>query len=150
MKSFAISAIIATVSAEAGYNCVQPTTAWIDQTDTLAASTDVATCGAACTTIAEDAANVGQDYCCMAMTTAADTATSVAADFACNLWSSDTVAGATVKTMKAAEGTITYDAWAWNAGVAAADMTAKDAATSSATMISSAIATIAAFAMVAY
>jgi hypothetical protein len=148
MKSFAISAIIAAVSAEAGYNCVQPDPAWTDASASLAASTDMTTCGAACTTVATDAANVGNDYCCFATTTGEDTANSVAAAFECALWSMATVAGANIKTAKMAEGTVTYAAWAWNAGTMAADMTATSA--DSATMISSAIATIAAIAMIAY
>jgi hypothetical protein len=160
MKSFAIAAIIATVTAEVGYTCTNDADAtW---TETAPTAVDAAACGTACTDTATDTT---MDYCCRAMTTAAvaaveddaatadvdETAAATDASFACALFTKATAADATIKALQADADGVSYEAWAWNAGVAAADMAgAEEVAADSASMISSAIATIAAIAMVAY
>ena len=152
MKSFLISALLAAVSAEAGYTCTNPATPWTDASASITdAPADAAKCGASCKALAE--ADLTMDWCCAATTTAAGTdAAANPAAFACALWKQAVVAGTPgeIKVAKAAEGLITYDAWSWAAGVATADMAAADAAADSAKMISSAIATIAAIAMITY
>ena len=145
MNTFVISALIATVTAEAGYECKQPDTAWEVLTVTAVTDADDEdACEAACKITAEDDGNDGKDYCCSAKTTAAYDGDD--AEFECTLWSLDTVADVTIKDDKAAteDPDVKYAAWMWNAGVAADDLEG------SATMISSAIATIAAVAMIAY
>ena len=150
MNSIAIIALIATVSAESGYTCVQPDPEWTASTDASLTTdiTDAAACGAACTALATD---VLFDYCCFATTTLESSEGADDATTACALWSLETVADANIKTAKVATATESFDAWTWNAAVLAADMTAaSDDSADSASMISSAIATIAAIAMVAY
>jgi hypothetical protein len=156
MKSFAISALIASVAAEAAFTCVNVTPAWAATTIEADATKvkDTATCKTECDAKAIDKT---KDYCCMATTTAAADPADAAkpAAFACNLWELATVKDATIKKAKAstgtaAEGVVTYDAWSYNAGVMNAETAATEKAADSATMISSAIATIAAIAMVAY
>jgi hypothetical protein len=166
MKSFALAAVfaIAIVSAEKAYECKNPTDkAWTKNEDkTVTDAVTSATCESACKALAtKDDASKKLDHCCMFIATEAVAKDDAAdpkvagsdATNVCSLLELATVADATIKSAKAdAAGPpkVTCEAWAWNAGVAAADMAGADAAADSATMISSAIATIAAIAMVAY
>ena len=156
MNSIAIIALISTVSAEVGYTCKQSEETgavdWevnADSAGTIAAATDTASCGKACTDLAT--AEEANDNCCFGV---GDSATGASPAYTCSLWYAVAKDGETadLRVAKAADGTKTYDAWAWNKGTAAAAMTAADgdADADSATMISSAIATIAAIAMVAF
>lgn len=146
--------LLATVSAEAGVTCVNPEgdAAW-----TVAAvegATDGATCGTEGTALATDAT---LDYCLAANVTPAveaDAEADPAVEAAdavlnsCNLYSLATAADADIREAKTEEG-VEHHAWAWGAGVALADV-APAADADSAKMITSAIATIATIAMVAY
>ena len=159
MKFATLSLLVASVAAEAGYTCVNPEgdAAWAPTDVQPADMTDVATCGEKGTALATDVAN---DYCLFAVSTDAvvadDTADPVVAEVAyaldsCTLWFKATVADATIKEAKAAADGKSYDAWAWGAGVALADMAAAaEGDADSAKMMTSAIAAIATIAMVAY
>ena len=147
MKSFAISAIIATVSAEAAFKCVK-TDDWTDKSSEstiTAATADTAACKDACAAIATNEDNVASDYCCTATTTIVEDGDNT---IACTLWKAATGTD-TIKTASADSDSTTTEAWAWTANELNADIGTGDDA-DSATMISSAIATIAAIAMVAY
>ena len=142
MKSFAIAAIIATVSAEAAYKCVKAD-GWTEDPDTakgVAEADDDTKCEDACKAIAT--ADKENDYCCAATTTI-DTKV-----IACTLWKAETGKDS-IKKASADTDKETSMAWAWTASKLNDDIGTGDDA-DSATMISSAIATIAAIAMVAY
>ena len=82
-----------------------------------------------------------------------DTTTDADPAFKCTLTENDTVADATIKEAMATADMVSYDAWAWNAAVAMGNMAAaaeEEGDGDSASMISTAFATIAAIAMVAY
>jgi hypothetical protein len=166
MKSFAIFAIIAaTVSAEKGYECATALETWseVDNDSTISGAKTSEACGAACTAVATD--QTTKDHCCM-FVDEVDTDTAKTTTDKCGLLEKDTKTGdvANVKSKKAAvvvgTKTSTYYSWAWNAGKKMADMTPAtetttttetkaEAAKDSASMITSAVATIAAIAMVA-
>jgi hypothetical protein len=125
MRTFAIAALIATVQAEMGYTCVQPTTNWADKTGDNAdvgAADSITKCGAACTAVAELAANNVNDYCCFAIDTAADDTASpaVTASSVCKIWMMVTTDATDVdiKGEKATADGLSYNAWSWDAGVA--------------------------------
>jgi hypothetical protein len=97
-----------------------------------------------------DSANVDKDYCCYAYSDAGDDTASPVEPvaFTCALWSHLTTDSkdATIKMAKANTDRYMYDAWMWNAGVAAA--ATPDA--KSASMISMALTTIVTIAVAAY
>jgi hypothetical protein len=151
MNSFVFAALIATASAQEGYTCtnLDGDDAWtvIDDEDTVTDADDAEACKAACLAIAEADDNAESDYCCAAKDTAkADDDT--AAEFECALYQLEaTDDEADIReaeeTDEDADPVVTHSAWAWTAGDALDEM-------ASATMISSAIATIASVAMIAY
>jgi hypothetical protein len=148
MNTFVIAALFATVAAEEGYSCQQPSTAWtVESVADVTAATDATECKAACLVVAEDDANDANDYCCSSKTTEETATDEGDEEFECTLWSEDTAADANIKEVTAAEEdpVVTYAAWMWVAGVEQDEL-----GEGSATMISSAIATIAAVAMIAY
>lgn len=149
--------LLATVSAEAGYTCTNPEDAWT--VTAVEGATDGASCGTEGTALATDAT---LDYCLAAVVVPAveadaeaDPAVEAVAESltSCNLYSLATAADADIRTAAAAaeDGSAAYHAWAWGAGVALADLApAAEGDADSAKMITSAVATIAAIAMVAY
>ena len=167
MKFALIATIAATVAAEENFTCTQTATEWTPSTEVAitGAVKDAATCGAACTTKATEGAQKTIDYCCFYVSTV-DSAADTTDVLTCSLWSKTAVTD-DIKNVKVAKAAVTdgtkktiYTAWAWNAGVelttekAATDATttaavATEDAKDSATMITSAVATIAAIAMVA-
>jgi hypothetical protein len=161
MKSVAIFAIIAaTVSAEAEYQCdKKELTAW--SVETVLTVTDAKTkdaCGTACTDQATLDDQVTKDYCCHFITEKESAEGAADGTNTCTLLVKTSVEGEVdnVKVAMANTDTKTFEAWAWNKGVAMNDMATTEEtetteeAKDSANMITSAIATIAAIAMVAY
>jgi hypothetical protein len=147
MNAFVIAALIATVTAEAGYEC-DGGTGWADDvpagTDTTVKDAeDNDECYDACETLAK--AGTGADYCCTAKTTAEDGDTK--AKFDCELLKLNTSVDKEIREVKerGEDPEVLYQAWMWVAGKEEDDL-----GEGSATMISSAIATIAAVAMIAY
>jgi hypothetical protein len=167
MKSFALAALVATVSAEAGYNCVNPTEgAWTSVAVTGA--TDHATCGTEGTKAIEaDADFKEMDFCLHSKdqakveavaddTTTADvneTVAEVAAAYVtCEYFKvAKADPAGDIRTAAATENGLSYEAWAWGAGEPLPDkVAAAEGDADSAKMITSALAAIATIAMVAY
>ena len=144
MKSFALAALVAIVSAETNVECAKPE-GGVWTADVLTA-TDSANCYTVCKA---DATDAEKDYCCEAVTTTTPAEGDAAESKAtvCTLNSAPKGAD-DIRKVKAATATVAYDAWAKDAGVELADLVAKDA--DSAKIITSAIATFAALAMAAY
>jgi hypothetical protein len=103
MNTFVIAALIATVSAEAGFTCVQPDTAWAEES-VAGSPADTAACTTACTTFVDgDGDKDTKDYCCFSKTTADSTGDATDgtddAAFACTLLSFAHADGATIKSV---------------------------------------------------
>ena len=147
MKSIALALLFATVSAEAGFKCENPTdTPWTEAT--VDGATSASDCGAKCTTTASaDSAN---DICCQAMVTAGTDGAAETVE--CKTYTIATGSAVDIRKAMATADGVSYEAWAWVAGAASADMKPTEAkdAKDSATMITSLVATFAAVAMVAY
>ena len=99
MNTFVIVTLIATVSAEAGYACVQPTTGteW-DTSSSTQPITDAITpaeCKAACDTVAT--ADTSKDWCCFLNTETESLPDEGDFSYDCALWSLDHQAGASIK-----------------------------------------------------
>ena len=166
MKSFALAALVATTSAQAGFNCVNPTEgAWT--TAAVDGATDAADCKTKGTTaITETADYKTFDWCLhaavqgeVAAVEADDTADpkveaveAVAASVTC-AWFQTAAADPVVDIRTAAPeaNSLVYSAWAWGAGEALEDLVAEaEGDADSAKMITSALAAVATIAMVAY
>ena len=139
MKSLSLTLLVATVAAEAGYTCTNPDgdAAWKTHTEadsgtTLSSADTAAKCTAAAAAIAE--ADKTNDFCASFTDTAKVEADAEAdpvveardASTVCALLEKATATDADIRAAKATEDTITYDAWAWGAGVALADLTAAE------------------------
>jgi hypothetical protein len=166
MKSFALAALVATTSAQAGFNCVNPTTgAWT--TAPVDGTTDAADCKTKGTAAIEATADYKTfDWCLHAAVqgkveavAADDTAdpkveavAAVDASVTC-AWFQTATADPVVDIRTAAPeaNSLVYSAWAWGAGEALEDLVAEaEGDADSAKMITSALAAIATIAMVAY
>ena len=167
MKSFALAALVATTSAQAGFNCVNPAgdAAWT--TAAVDGATDAADCKTKGTTaITETADYKTFDWCLhaavqgeVAAVVADDTADppveaadAVAASVTC-AWFQTATADPVVDIRTAAPeaNSLVYSAWAWGAGEALEDLVAEaEGDADSAKMITSALAAVATIAMVAY
>ena len=162
MKSFALAALVATVSAEAGYNCVNPTDgAWTEVP--VDGATDHATCGTEGTKAIEaDAEFKDMDICLHSADQAkveevkdGETVTTAAVDAAYVTCAYFKLAKADpagdIRTAAATVNGLSYEAWAWGAGEALPNkVAAAEDDADSAKMITSALAAIATIAMVAY
>ena len=119
MKSFVVALLFAAVAAEDGYTCVDTDPSTWNPTDL--SSVDVTTseeCKAACDTAvaAGDPVTNDNDWCCSSV------AVTEPASLTCTIHNIAT-AGADIRAESAdADGT-TSSAWAWEAGVASADLT---------------------------
>ena len=167
MKSFALAALVATTSAQAGFNCVNPAgdAAWT--TAAVDGATDAADCKTKGTAAIEATADYKTfDWCLHAAVqgkveavAADDTAdpkveavAAVDASVAC-AWFQTATADPVVDIRTAAPeaNSLVYSAWAWGAGEALEDLVAEaEGDADSAKMITSALAAIATIAMVAY
>ena len=135
MKSFSLTLLVATVAAETGSTCVnlEGEAAWAtheeaDSGTTLSSADTAAKCAAAAKTIAET--DNTWDFCASftdtAKVEASEGVDARAASTECALLEKVTAADADIRGVKATADTITYDAWAWGAGVALADLTAAE------------------------
>ena len=142
MKFIAFTALVASVSAEAGVTCSTDAT-WT--AGDLATGTDAATCKTACETEAKAATT--KDYCCSGVTTPKTDTTPAA--YACKSYQKD----ADPTKDGRVTGTATQEAWYWCKGVEQGNFikeaSAKDSAKDSAKMITTVIATFAAMVIVA-
>ena len=166
MKSFALAALVATTSAQAGFNCVNPAgdAAWT--TAPVDGATDAADCKTKGTAAIEATAEYTTfDWCLhaavqgeVAAVVADDTADppveaadAVAASVTCAWFQKATAADADIRTAAPEVNSLVYSAWAWGAGEALEDLVAEaEGDADSAKMITSALAAVATIAMVAY
>lgn len=171
MKYATLAALVATASAQEGFNCVNPTEdAWTTEAVTEGV-TDAATCETKGTEAIEATADYKTfDWCLHAAVQAevaakdaveadesadppveaADAVEAVAASVTCAWFQKATVADADIRKAAATENGLTYSAWAWGAGEALEDLVAAEGDADSAKMITSALAAVATIAMVAY
>jgi len=168
MKSFALAALVATVSAEAGYNCVNPEgdAAWA--TVAVTGATDHATCGTEGTKAIEaDADFKEMDFCLHSADQAKvdavedDAATADVDETAAEIPAAYVTCAyfkvakadpaGDIRTAAETKAGLSYEAWAWGAGEALPNKVADaEGDADSAKMITSALAAIATIAMVAY
>lgn len=172
MKYATLAALVATASAQEGFNCVNPEgdDAWTTAAVTEGV-TDAATCKTEGTAAIEGTADYKTfDWCLHAAVQAAveakeavvaddtadppveaaDAVEAVEASVACAWFQKATAADADIRTAAATENGLTYSAWAWGAGEALEDLVAAEGDADSAKMITSALAAVATIAMVAY
>ena len=167
MKSFALAALVATTSAQAGFNCVNPAgdAAWT--TAAVDGATDAADCKTKGTAAIEATADYKTfDWCLHAAVQGAvekveaapdadppvEEAAAIEASVAC-AWFQTATADPVVDIRTAAPeaNSLVYSAWAWGAGEALEDLVAEaEGDADSAKMITCALAAIATIAMVAY
>ena len=109
MKSFVISMLFAAAAALAGYECADPGETWA-QEDLNDAPTDAATCKTACQTYIDidELYKVANDFCC-AVSVEGDAVNCVLLSFA--------TADADIRAEATAFEGVTFEAWAWIAGV---------------------------------
>ena len=160
MKSFALAALVAVVSADKDFDCSGGPATATDLAVGNAAPADWAACKTECDTAIAAVEVKTHHYCCQAVDTAAVAADATAdppvveraASVACTLKQQANTEAAKVEfktplVAKAAADGVTYYAWTWNAGTLVADPAAADEKKDAATRVAATLLAAAAFAM---
>ena len=127
MKFVALTALVASVSAQTGVTCTDPGSGWTTTTGAGTAYesvTDHAGCKAAADGASLDAAT---DHCLASINQDDDTANGgAAASYSCILYTADATGAADIREAATDTATLTHEAWAWVAGSASADWVAPE------------------------
>ena len=116
MHSITSALLFAAVAAEDGYTCTDADSSWNNSDLAAAEITTNEECKTACDTAVAAGNPNDNDWCCAAV------AVTEPASLACNLFSIATD-GLDIRAESVDEEGTTSSAWAWDAGVASADLT---------------------------
>ena len=116
MHSITSALLFAAVAAEDGYTCSDADSSWTNADLAAAEITTNEECKTACDTAVAAGNPNDNDWCCAAV------AVTEPASLACNLFSIATD-GLDIRAESVDEEGTTSSAWAWDAGVASADLT---------------------------
>ena len=122
MKFVALTALVASVSAQTGVTCTNPGSGWTEVTGAGTAYENV-TDHAGCKSAADGASlDATTDHCLASINQDDDTANGgAAASYSCILYTADSTGADDIREAATDTDTLTHEAWAWVAGTESAD-----------------------------